>query len=149
MSPDSTPPPSGEGSSPGGRFGSDKGWPRWTIWILLAVIAGALFLPSLFSTSPGNAITYGDFLEDLRTDQVQSSTFDNTNGNVAGTLDDNTKFTTTGPLQPSDADQALMTEKGVKFETPTQSIWGSLIPLLLPVALLIGFFVWMQRKAQG
>jgi len=149
MSPDSTPPPSGEGSSPGGRFGNDKGWPRWTIWILLAVIAGALFLPSLFSTSPGNAITYGDFLEDLRTDQVQSSTFDNTNGNVAGTLDDNTKFTTTGPLQPSDADQALMTEKGVKFETPTQSIWGSLIPLLLPVALLIGFFVWMQRKAQG
>ena len=149
MSPDSTPPPSGEGGRPTGRFGGDQGWPRWTIWVLFAVIAAALFLPSLFGGSQGTAISYGDFLEDLRTDQVQQATFDNTNGSISGELDDGTKFTTTGPLQPSDADQALMTEKGVKFETPTASIWSSLLPLLLPVGLLIGFFVWMQRRAQG
>ncbi len=149
MSPDSTPPPSGEGGRPTGRFGGDQGWPRWTIWVLFAVIAAALFLPSLFGGSQGTAISYGDFLEDLRTDQVQQATFDNTNGSISGELDDGTSFTTTGPLQPSDADQALMTEKGVKFETPTASIWSSLLPLLLPVGLLIGFFVWMQRRAQG
>ncbi|MCU0309432.1 MAG: ATP-dependent zinc metalloprotease FtsH [Acidimicrobiales bacterium] len=149
MSPDSTPPPSGEGGRPSGRFGGDQGWPRWTIWVLFAVIAAALFLPSLLGGSTGDPISYGDFLEDLRTDQVQEATFDNTNGDISGTLQDGTKFTTTGPLQPSDEDQALMTEKGVEFQTPTASIWSSLLPLLLPVGLLIGFFVWMQRRAQG
>jgi cell division protease FtsH len=148
MSPDSTPPPSG-GDRPAGRFGSDKGWPRWTIWVLLAVIAAALLLPSLVGSSSGSPISYGDFLEDLRTDQVKDATFDNTNGDITGTLTDGTKFTTTGPLQPSDADQALMTEKGVEFATPSPSVWASLLPLLIPVALLIGFFVWMQRRAQG
>ena len=35
------------------------------------------------------------------------------------------------------------------FDTPQSSIWASLLPLLLPISLLIGFFWWMQRRAQG
>jgi cell division protease FtsH len=151
MSPDS-PPPTGPGANRpangNGRPG-DQGWPRWTIWVLFAVIAGALLLPSLLSSNQGEQITYGDFLNDLRADQVQEATFNNTNGNISGTLNDGTDFSTTGPTEPSDADQTLMTEKGVEFTTPSESPWQSLLFLLLPVALLIGFFVWMQRRAQG
>jgi cell division protease FtsH len=149
MSSDSPTPPSGGEERPSGRFGSDQGWPRWTIWVLLAVIAGALLLPSLMGSQQGDAISYGQFLDDLRSDQVAEATFQNTDGNISGELTDGTRFTTTGPLEPSDADQALMTEKGVEFDTPTTSIWASVLPLLLPVGLLIAFFVWMQRRAQG
>ena len=149
MSSERPSPPSEGDDRPTGRFGSDQGWPRWTIWVLFAVIAGALFLPGLLSSQSGEQITYGQFLEDLRNDRVAEATFQNTDGNISGELDDGTSFSTTGPLEPSDADQALMTEKGVEFTTPTASIWASLLPLLIPVGLLIAFFVWMQRRAQG
>jgi cell division protease FtsH len=149
MSPDTPPPPGPGGSRGNGRLGSDQGWPRWTIWVLFAVIAGALFLPSLLSSQQGQQVGYGDFLDRLRSDQVQEATFDNRTGHISGSFNDGTKFTTTGPVPPSGADSATMTDKGVDFETPTSSIWETIIPLLLPVALLIGFFVWMQRRAQG
>ena len=41
MSPDAPTPPPGDGRSPG-RFGSDQGWPRWTIFVIVAVVLGAI-----------------------------------------------------------------------------------------------------------
>jgi cell division protease FtsH len=155
MSPESPTPPPGE-SRGSGRFGSDQGWPRWTIFVLVAVVLGAIGLQFLASSSSSNQIAYGEFISKLQNNEVKDAatnnadaTFDNTNGHISGTLTDGSSFSTTGPLQPPDADQQLMTEKGVDFSTPTSSVLGTLLPLLLPVALLIGFFVWMQRRAQG
>ncbi len=155
MSPESPTPPPGE-SRGSGRFGSDQGWPRWTIFVLVAVVLGAIGLQFLASSTSSDKISYGEFITKLQDNEVKDAatnnadaTFDNTNGNISGTLTDGSNFTTTGPLQPPDADQQLMTEKGVDFSTPTSSVLGTLLPLLLPVALLIGFFVWMQRRAQG
>jgi len=150
MSPENQKPPSGPGATRGtGRFGGEQGWPRWTIAVLLAVVIGAIALQFIASSTPSNQISYGDFLGDLNSNSVEKATFNNSTGKISGTLDDRSQFTTTAPLKPSDADMALMTEKGVEFSTPTQSMWGTLIPLLLPVMLLIGFFVWMQRRASG
>ena len=150
MSPETpTPPPSpGEGRN-GGRFGGDGGWPRWTILVLLAVVVGAIGLQFIASSTPSNQISYGEFISDLNANDVKNATFDNANGHISGTLNDGSNFSTTGPIKPSDADQALFTEKGVKYSSPTESIWSTLIPLLLPVLLLIGFFMWMQRRASG
>jgi len=150
MSPESPPPPDGPEGRGQGRFSGDSGWPRWMIWILLGVIVGALFLPSLLSTPKGNEIKYGEFITDLRGDQVKSASYDNNNGQITGELQDGTKFTTTGPAQqlpPADAD--LFTQKNVTFKTPEPSVWSTLLPLLIPVGLLIVFFIWMQRRAQG
>ncbi|CAB4697876.1 unannotated protein [freshwater metagenome] len=150
MSPETPPPPSGSGEGrSSGRFGGDGGWPRWTILVLLAVVVGAIGLQFVASSTPSTQISYGEFIEDLNSGQVKEATFDNANGNISGTLNDGSKFSTTGPVKPTDADQALFTEKGVKYSSPTESIWGTLIPLLLPVLLLIGFFMWMQRRASG
>ncbi len=155
MSPESPTPPPGE-SRGSGRFGSDQGWPRWTIFVLVAVVLGAIGLQFLASSTNSDQISYGEFITKLQDNEVKDAatnnadaTFDNTNGHISGTLTDGSNFSTTGPLQPTDADQQLMTEKGVDFSTPTSSVLGTLLPLLLPVALLIGFFVWMQRRAQG
>jgi cell division protease FtsH len=148
MAPDNPTPPPGEKTG-SGRFGSDQGWPRWTLLVLLAVIVGAIALQFAASSTPSDQVNYGDFIEKLATDQVKDAKFDNANGKITGTLQDGANFTTTGPIQLSDSDQALFIEKGVEYSSPTQSIWGTLIPLLLPVALLIGFFMWMQRRASG
>jgi cell division protease FtsH len=148
MSSESPTPPPGE-SRGNGRFGSDQGWPRWTILVIVAVVVGAIMLQFLASSSSSEPTTYQDFLTELRNDQVEEATFNNADGTITGTLEDGTDFSTTAPIQPPDEDINLMTEKGVEFDSPTQSIWSTLLPLLLPVALLIGFFVWMQRRAQG
>ncbi len=61
-------------------------------------------------------------------------------------------FRTTGPTELPPDDYALLREQlgsGVEFTRPSSSIWGTLLPLLLPVGLLILFFWWMQRRAQG
>jgi cell division protease FtsH len=119
------------------------------LWVLLAVVASLLVIPSLVSSSPGSTIAYGEFMTQLNDGGVKSATFDNTNGTIKGELNNGTSFTSAGPLQPSDADLAAMTAKGVKFDTPQASVWDTLIPLLLPVALIIGFFVWIQRRASS
>jgi len=84
---------------------------------------------------------------------VKSVEINNDNAKISGELDDGEKFTTTGPLEGGipEADLAAMREQGVEieFKTPESGIFATLIPLLLPVALLIGFFWWMQRRAQG
>ena len=148
MSPDTPPTPSGpnEGRS-GSRFGGDGGWPRWTIFVLIAVVVGAIGLQFIASSTPSSQISYGEFINKLNANEVKNATFDNANGHISGTLSDGSNFSTTGPIKPTDVDQALFTEKGVEYSSPSESIWGTLIPLLLPVLLLIGFFMWMQRRA--
>jgi cell division protease FtsH len=117
--------------------------------VLLVVVVGAIALQFAASSTPSDQLNYGDFIAKLSSDQVTEAKFDNANGKITGTLQDGSNFSTTGPIQLSDSDQALFIQKGVEYSSPTQSIWGTLIPLLLPVLLLIGFFVWMQRRASG
>src|SRR5262249_54977182 len=141
--------PSDQDRGSGSRFGGDQGWPRWMIGVLAAVIIAVIFLPSLLATQSGNAITYGDYMAKLNNNEVATSTFDVSTGAITGTTSDGKKFTSNGPLNPPDADLNKMTEKGVKFQAPDNNMIGQLITLLLPALLIIGFFVWMQRRASS
>ena len=60
-------------------------------------------------------------------------------------------FTSRGPIDIPEADQAILRDADLEvvFDTPQQSVLASLLPLLFPIGLLILFFWWMQRRAQG
>ncbi len=148
MPPDNPPPPSGSDRNGSKSFGSDQGWPKWMIAVLLGVVALA-FLPTLLSADDSNSIAYGTFVEQLRADQVVpgTATFDNTNGAISAELKDGTKVTTNGPIELPDADAALFTEKGVEFKTPSPSIWASLLPFLILTGIVVLAVIWMQRRA--
>jgi cell division protease FtsH len=129
-------------------------WPRWSLWVLLGLVAAGLLLPSLFSASEGRDIQYSEFLGEVSRDNVKSIEWNNDNGHITGAFQDGAKFTSTGlpsPPGPSDADRQLFTDHHVevKFKTPETSLWAAWLPVLLPIALLIGFFVWMQRRTQS
>ena len=82
---------------------------------------------------------------------VVEAEYDNTDGGITFTDTSGTEFSTVGPLPLPDDDNALIrtqTNKW-KFVTPRPNFFTSLIPLLIPVTLLILFFVWMQRRASG
>ncbi len=119
--------------------------------MLLGAVGLLLLLPTVLSSDSGKSITYSEFLTDVRQRQVQTAVYNNTNGRITGTMQDGTKYTTTALNPLPDADVALIQDSGVQFEatTPESSWLGSLIPLLLPVILIIGFFAWMQKRASG
>ncbi len=112
-----------------------------------------LFLQS--GSGGGKSIAYSQFLNDVQSERVESVTFNNTNGKIDGQFKGDYKgggkFTTTGLIDFPPADLKLLKDHKVELKpkTPESSWIGNLLPLLLPVALLIGFFIWMQRRAQG
>src|SRR6478672_1768729 len=157
------PPPPPGGRGPGGqptpperprqpgRPTRPTGLPRWTVWILIGVVAALLFGSQLLTTDDGKSISYNEFMTNAKNGQVASAKYNNDSGTISGELKDGTKFTTTGPIPLPDADQAVLQAQvpGFEFHTPTSSWVSSLIPLLLPFVLLLGFFIWMQRRAAG
>ncbi len=146
MPPENPPPTPGSDRNGSNTFNSDQGWPKWMIAVLIGVVALA-FVPMLLRSGDSESVSYGSFIEQLSTDQVESATFNNTNGAISAELVDGTKISTTGPIELPDDDAALFTQKGVKFETPEPSIWASLLPFILITGIFVVGFIWMQRRA--
>jgi cell division protease FtsH len=146
------PPPPGERPEPG-RGGTATQWPRWSLWILVGVIGASVLLTSLVGGDAGESISYDDFMQEVSQGQVKSITFDNSNAHIEGERDDGSTFTTTGPLPNGipDADLQTLRENNVdvEFKTPQTSVFWSILTYILPIGLIILFFWWMQRRAQG
>ena len=82
---------------------------------------------------------------------IQGINLQDTAGASGYTLQSGTKFTTTGSVNLSDADEQLLKQMGVdySFKTPQANFFTSLLPIILPFAFVIAFFMWMQRRAMG
>ncbi|MBP6729032.1 MAG: ATP-dependent zinc metalloprotease FtsH [Microthrixaceae bacterium] len=128
----------------------EQGLPSWTLWLILIVVVGALLASMKLDPSPDTSIGYSQFLSSVRKGEVKTVEWDNTNASITGKLANGESYSTVGPAQPGDDTLQLLDEKTrLTFVTPEPSIVGSLLQLLLPILLLIGIFVWMQRRAQG
>ncbi len=158
MSPQGPPPPPppprpqgpgnlGRGLRDGQRF------PRWGIWVLVGLIAATFLLPLIFDGSSREKIAYSQFMTQVRDGKVDSVKVDNTDGSISGETTGGSEFSTTGPLDGGlpESDLAVLRDRGVEvqYSTPTPSLIESLLPFLIPVVLIIGFFVFMQRRAQN
>ncbi|HCB34650.1 MAG TPA: cell division protein FtsH [Acidimicrobiaceae bacterium] len=126
-------------------------WPRWSIWLVVAALAGVLFLPSVLNNENRRVVEYSELITRVAASEVGAIRVTNGTGAIAGELVDGTLFESEGPVELPEADLALMRDRGVEldFHTEHPNALLSLLPFLLPVALLIGFFWWMQRRAQG
>jgi len=127
------------------------------VWILLGSVIAVFFVSAILPSEGNNEIPYNDFRERVAEGEVREGIYDNTNGDIEFTDIDGIEFSTTGPNPLPDADVELINDNvfdedgnpSFRYETPTTGFLTSLLPLLLPVALLILFFWWMQRRAQG
>ncbi len=148
--------PKSADKGPAKGLGSDpdqpeKPWARRALWIGLGAVLAILIATEAFSTPQGKSVTYSQFLSQVRAGNVEEVTVNNESKTISGKTKDGQSFRTTGPIELLASDRELLEAKGVKleFKTPQANIFTSLAPLLLPVLLLIGFFVWMQRRTQG
>jgi cell division protease FtsH len=140
--------PSRPGRPPLG--GGDQAW-RWALMALLVLVVLAVLTSSLFSHGQAQKLSYSTYMSDVGANLVQSAQVDNSTGVINGTLKDGTSFTVDGPNPSVPADLSTMRAHGVRlsFTTPTQTWFQSALTWVLPLVLLIGFFVWMSRRAQG
>ena len=125
--------------------------PRWAVWALIAVAAALIIGPRFIPTSTATKFTYTEFLEAVSNGQVTSVKINNLSNIISGELTSGDSFTTTGAVTLSDADEQLLKSRNVDYDysTPQGNFFTSLIPILLPFLLIMGFFIWMQRRAMG
>jgi len=125
--------------------------PRWAVWVLIAVAAALIAGPRLWPASTATQVTYTEFLDLVQSGKVSSVEINNLSNTISGKMSDGSEFITTGATSLSDADEQLLKEKGVDYDysTPQGNFFTNLIPILLPFFLIMGFFIWMQRRAMG
>ena len=125
--------------------------PKWAIWAIVGAVVVLAFGSQFVSQPTGEKLSYKEFLVQVQEGNVKDVTINNATNIISGVLTNGGKFTTTGAVQLSDADEQLLKQNGVdyNFKTPQPNWITSLLPIILPFALVIAFFVWMQRRAMG
>jgi len=128
-------------------------WRRWLPWVAAGVFLAAVVIPSLTSGQTGSELSYSDFIDRVTAGEVASIEINNMTGRITGEFTTGEAFVSTGGGESglSEADEELINSRGVEYQfvTPSTNWFLQLAGLLLPVMLIIGFFVWMQRRAQG
>ncbi len=144
------PPPPRDGDKAGPSLRKESsGWSRYAVWILLGSVLAIVLVTALLPSDSRESVDYSDFLDRVTDGEVTEAQYDNTDGGIKFSTE-TTEFQTVGPTPLPDDDVALISARTtLKFTTPQPSFLTSILPLLLPVGLLILFFVWMQRRAQG
>ena len=118
---------------------------------MIGAVVALFVATTMLPDSSGDDIPYPDFLDRVSAGGIASGEYNNNNGSIEATAIDGTVYSSNGPLPLPDADTALINQQVPEFRyvTPQTNFFISIIPLLLPIGLLILFFWWMQRRAQG
>ncbi|MDA3040766.1 MAG: ATP-dependent zinc metalloprotease FtsH [Actinomycetota bacterium] len=144
------PPPSGRNPKLPGR--ADGGWPRWSLWVVVAVFIAVLAGTATFNPQEGTDVAYSEFLTQVEEGEVEGIEYNNVTARIEGEYVDGSTFRTTGQDPFPEADLELLRSKGVKFENLTPSgnfVVDLLIPIFLPFLIVIGFFWWMAKRQQS
>jgi cell division protease FtsH len=131
---------------------------RWLPWLIIGVLlVGGLFFFNFGRTSTPKAdLSYTQFQKAVDNGTVKSVEFDPESGKITGTFKTaqggKTQFTSSGPNNDFQATEiAQLQEKGVNFKyvRAGSDILGTILIWVIPLALIIGIFIWINRRAQG
>ncbi|MGH9264007.1 MAG: ATP-dependent metallopeptidase FtsH/Yme1/Tma family protein, partial [Acidimicrobiales bacterium] len=131
--------------------GSGTSWPRPVVWVLIGVALLALLAAPAMTRSSSEKLSYSTFLDRVRAGEVASIDIDNETSRISGEFKSGDEFTTTAPATIPDQDIALIREQGVTedYHPPSSNLLASVLVWVLPIGLLILFWWWMGRRAQG
>ncbi|MCU1462347.1 MAG: ATP-dependent metalloprotease FtsH [Acidimicrobiales bacterium] len=146
-------------SRPGGPAGpGDQGWRSPIALALFGVLVVGFLLELLLSGSgKTQTITYSDFLDKVKAGQVtkvdigEGSTSSRITVKAKDATGKEKTYVTTGPSKLPDDDIKLLRSKNIveTHHSQSGSAWGPILTLGLPILLLVGFWFWMSRRAQG
>ncbi len=156
-----------DGGGAGGRPPQTPNWRRWVspgllvLVMLLALISSPGLLGGISSTPE---IAWSDFYDQLRLNNVEAFAYQDTTAvagrfrssvympTVSGRTQSVTRFTANIPIFAGPLVEELRQTNGIApvgQEYTSNSPWPAIILNFLPLIFIIGFFVWMGRRAQG
>ena len=127
-------------------------WRKRVSYLLALGLLALFFLPNILNNDDATDVPYQEFRTQVTSGQVEIAQFNNNTGKISFQSTSGDKFKTSGPLELSSDDERLFLEniEDFKFFTPGSNIWtGFIIPVLGPLALILLFFYWLNRRAQG
>ena len=128
-----------------------EGWPRWSVWMLVALVLASVIIPGLINRDGGTAIDYSDLIEEVSDGKINSIVVTNGTGAIKAEAMDDVTYSSKGPVELPETDLKLLRDRNVtvEFRSESSNPFLSMLPILLPFVLIIGLFWWMQRRAQG
>jgi cell division protease FtsH len=125
--------------------------PAWRNWLLIAglVLTVVLFLLPVPTARKVEQLSYSQLKSDIAAGQVASVAL-GADGSVSGKLTNGTRFTSSFPTSLQDPPFAqLLDDHDVQVTTQAAGtlIWSVLLNLL-PLAVIVGLFVWSGRAAR-
>jgi cell division protease FtsH len=130
---------------------SNGNW-RWIAVVLVTVVVLAIILPELLHTNTSQTQSYSDFNTALNNHQIASATVNKDSGHISYTNKDGQQFSVQGPSL--NGDSALVTQYAqnipqLKITTTTSNVWAAIVPYLIYGLIIVVFFIWITRRAQG
>ncbi len=123
----------------------------WVVIALVLLVAVRSFGPENMGTLPSGEVTYSEFMQDVDQARVlKARMVDDGRRITYETQDGGKKTVNVPPLHLTLPDHLI--EKGVKFEVEKPSTGFSFVGLfmnLLPVLLIIGFWLFIMRQMQS
>ena len=128
-----------------------SGLSRWFPWLVLGTLLSFIVLPNLLPGKEIEEIPYDSFLTKISDGEISRVEVDNRTGQINFESKDGLEQKTTGPIELSDEDRRLLDQSSasIEFKTPQPGFFQTWLPLLLPVGLIILFFWWINKRAQG
>ena len=128
-----------------------SGLSRWFPWLVLGALLSFIVLPNLLPGKEIEEIPYDSFLTKISDGEISRVEVDNRTGQINFESKDGLEQKTTGPIELSDEDRRLLDQSSasIEFKTPQPGFFQTWLPLLLPVGLIILFFWWINKRAQG
>ncbi len=141
------------GSNDTGDSEAKPGFPKWGWWIVGLVALGALLIPSLWPSNDGQELSYTEFITQVEQGNIENADINTGSGKITGEFTNGDEYNSSGGGERgvSEADEALLRDNGVQYEftPPSNNFLLNLLGFMLPIFLIIGFLVWMQRRASG
>ena len=119
------------------------------LWVIIALVLMMVFR-NFGASSMVNDIPYSQFLNDVKTGQVQKVTIE---GNtIKGQLLDGSRVTSYNPETSNDALIGTLLEHKVETsgaEPNSNSFWAHALISWFPILLLLGIWIYFMRQMQG
>ena len=141
------PPDNSEGRAPG-----QPSWTRYAGYALAIALVLLFIIPAIFPSSDGEEVAFQDFRDMAVAGEIAEAEVNNQTGLISAKTLDGERIEIAGPLELIAEDQLLFrdTITDFRYRTPGSNIWTSfIIPILAPLALILAFFYFMQKRAQG
>ena len=125
---------------------------NFALWAILLLVLLMVFRFFGNAGQPSNEISYGQFRSEVKAGNIDSATFDNERDVITGKLKSGASYVTNNPETVNTALIGELGAAGVDYRSKPVDRPGLLMQIfmsLLPVALIIGVWVYFMRQAQG